>query len=71
MSGSTRERIRLQLTFVVDVPAGQDLTMCHDMTDAFVAAAKALYPALTDESEIEANGKLGVTRLRPMRGRAK
>lgn len=57
-------RIRLQLTFVLDVPDGQDLTMCADITDAFVGAAKALYPAITSDATIEPAGRLGVTNLR-------
>lgn len=56
-------RLRIQLNFVLEVAAGEDLYMAQDFNDCFEAAARALYPKL-EVADIELEGKLGVTMLR-------
>lgn len=57
-------RIRIQTSFVLEVPDGADVTMNQDITDAFVVSARALFPKIEDSAFIEPDGRLAITRLR-------
>lgn len=57
------DRIRVQLTFVLDVDAGEDITMHENINDTFEAATHKLFPKLV-KADIEPNGRLVITKLR-------